>query len=345
MALHPLAGYPGLYVLAPSMVETPPGSGLYTTLDLPETPPGSGLYALGVDRGFAPLLTVYSEERPPGMPSERVPGYYGPIWKATVGAPYVEVLFEEFDPATVTVTVHRSSGGRDQEVRGAIRAPVAGSLTRLDHEVGTGVESTYWAEMFDGAGLPLGFTAPAVVTVIDPDTWVHNPLNPQESIRVRLLRGAAKELHRPSSGTVFYPEGRTVGVLISGARQGLTGVDLTFYTATFADADRLQGMLGGYSTRRVPVLCIRTPPPMRIPRPLFAAVLDAGEIDIAVSTGREHLAWKITGDEVAPPAPALFVPLLTRADLNAFYATRAELNSDNLTRLAVNRRYDLAGTV
>jgi hypothetical protein len=84
---------------------------------------------------------------------------------------------------------------------------------------------------------------------------------------------------------------------------------------------------------------------MRLPRPLFTDVLDLKErsIDLHIAGGT-RTEFVTTGDEAAPPTPALVIPLLTRADLNAYYATRSALNADNLTRLGVNTRYDLAGT-
>ena len=259
-------------------------------------------------------------------------------------APRAEVLFTTFAPGTATVTVYRLAEGREYQVRGAVNAAVAGSLSRIDSEVPFGVPATYRAEMFDAAGMSLGFTDSGAVTLNVAETWVHNPLDPTGAVKVVFLQGSAKSIRRPSAGKVFYPEGRTVGVVISGARSGVTGIPLPVMTETFADADKIQAMLGGYGGRTVPVLCFRTPPPMRIPRPFFVAVMDAAETDIAVSAGDEALSWEIEGDEVAPPAPGLFVPLLTNADINAFYATNAALNAGNLTNLDVNRRYELANS-
>jgi hypothetical protein len=115
---------------------------------------------------------------------------------------------------------------------------------------------------------------------------------------------------------------------------------------SIADADRFSALVGDYTTTTVPVLCFRvgTSVRVRLPRPLFAAVMDPREVDLNYVDGGENIAYAIEGDEVAPPTPALVIPLLTRADLNAYYAQRADLDADNLTRLAVNRRYDLAGT-
>jgi hypothetical protein len=48
--------------------------------------------------------------------------------------------------------VYRLAAGREYLVRGAVKAPVAGALSRIDFEVPFGVEVTYRAEMFDSAG-------------------------------------------------------------------------------------------------------------------------------------------------------------------------------------------------
>lgn len=78
--------------------------------------------------------------------------------------------------------------------------------------------------------------------------------------------------------------------------------------------------------------------------PLFLGVLDIPEEDVSVRYGGEKTVQRIEGDEVDPPIPGLFVPLLTRADLNAFFTSRSALNSAGLTRSDINRLYSLAGT-
>lgn len=258
--------------------------------------------------------------------------------------PRVEVLFTSFVTGTVTVTVYRLAEGREYRVRSAVRASTAGSLARVDFEVPFGIEATYRAEMFDAAGQSLGFTDTASVTLDVSDTWVHNPLSPAGAVKVTMLHGAAASLSRPVEGEIFYPQGRKVGVVISGQRRGLSGADLNCLTETIEDADKFAALVGDYTTTTVPVLCFRVGGRMRVPKPLFAAVLDPREVDVDFHLGGESIRWDVTGDEVSPPTPALVVPLLTRADINAFYATRAAVKADNLTRLSVNRRYDLAGT-
>lgn len=275
---------------------------------------------------YEPTLTVYTDPSP---------------------MPRVEVLFSSLDPDAAFVTVYRLAEGREYKVRGAVKAPTVGSLTRIDSEVPFGIPVTYRAEMFDSSGVSLGFTGTASATLDVDETWVHNPLDPSGGVRVDLRSSAGAELVRPTDGDVFYPLGRRVGVVISGQRRGLVGVPVDMVVDSVEQADKVQALLGTYATTTVPVLCIRTAADLRLrfPRPLFVAVLTARELDINYTLGTgSTIAFQMTGDEVSPPAAGIIIPLLTRADINAYYATNAAIAADNLTRLDVNRRYDLAGS-
>lgn len=86
----------------------------------------------------APVLTVFTDAAP---------------------CPRVEVFFPSFDVGTVSVTVYRFAGGREFQVRGAVRAATAGALSRVDFEVPFNEPVSYRAEQFDAAGVSLGFTA------------------------------------------------------------------------------------------------------------------------------------------------------------------------------------------
>jgi len=260
--------------------------------------------------------------------------------------PRVEVLFTSFVALTAFVDVYRLAEGREYKVRSAVKAATAGALTRIDFEVPFGIPVTYRAEMFDAAGVSLGFTDTTSVLLDVDETWVHNPLNPAGAVRVTMADSAADSLSRPVSGALFHPEGRRVGVVIGGAKQGLRGVNLDCYTLTDADTDSFAALTGTYNSTTVPVLCFRIPATMkmRIPRPLFAAVLDPTEVAFDLRMGGSAVMWQSTGDEVSPPTPALVVPLLTNADINANFATNAALNAAHLNNLAINRRYDLAGS-
>lgn len=274
---------------------------------------------------YEPTLTVYTDANP---------------------MPRVEVLFPALDPDAAFVTVYRMAEGREYKVRGAVKAPTVGTLTRIDSEVPFGIPVTYRAEMFDSSQNSLGFTGATSGTVDSTDTWVHNPLDPSGGVRVTFLSSAAKDLSRPVEGSTFYPLGRRVGVVISGQRRGLSGVVLDCLTDSISDANKFAALVGSYSTTTVPVMCFRvgSNSTMRIPRVFFVSVLDPREREIDLHSGGSAIEWGLMGDEVSPPAAGIIIPLLTRADINAYYATNAALAADNLTRLDVNRRYDLAGS-
>jgi hypothetical protein len=259
--------------------------------------------------------------------------------------PRVEVLFSSFAPGTARITVYRRSQRRSYEVRGAIDVPVAGAYSRIDLEVPFGIEFSYYAFMTDAAGNSLGSTSPSFITMNVAETWVHNPLDPQGATTVAFRGRAARSLVRPSEGEVVYPMGRTVGVLVSGQRRGLSNVDLTVVTDTLDQVDRLQEMLGGYGSTLTPILCISvgTYDQIRLPRPFFAAVLSASEQDDNYVLGGEMITTEMQGSEVSPPAPGIYISLLKRDDIDAFYPTRADIDAGNAMRIDIDRRYELIG--
>lgn len=279
-----------------------------------------------------------------------VPVVYTPTLNVSTDAapcPRVEVLYTAFAPGTATVDVYRVAGGRSYLVRGAVKAVVAGGLSRVDFEVPFGVPVQYRAEMFDSSGASLGFTNTATTIVDVTETWVHNPLDPQGATTVAFRRNALQDIERPLEADVVWPTGRVVGVIIAGQRRGIQDAALDVIVDSVEQADLLQAMLGDYERRTTPVICFRVGANdrVRIPKPFFAGILKFSEQDqnYAIGTG-EKIAYSIQGSEVAPPTPALVVPLLTRADLNAAFATRAALNAFFLSRLDANRAYALAGT-
>jgi len=273
----------------------------------------------------APELTAYVDDAP---------------------CPRVEVFFDDLDPDTERVTVYRTAKGREHQVRGMVNAAALGTFTRLDFEVPLGVAASYRAEMFDGDGLSLGFTPAASITITSPDSWMHNPLDPQGAVRVRLLEGTAATLERKVPVTFSRPIGRRVAVALAEPRQGLTGLAVNVYAPDLDTADRVQALLGDYTTTTVPVICLRVgarDEPMRIPRPLFLGVASIVEKDVGVRHDLGITRQEMTGEESAPPVPGLIVPLLTRADIDAYYATRDAIDAAYLRRVDIDRDYSLAG--
>jgi hypothetical protein len=302
---------------------------------------------------YAPSLTTYTDADP---------------------CPRVEVFFEEFDPAAVAVTVYRTAAGREYRVRGAVNAPTAGTLTRIDFECPFNIPVTYRAEMFDADGLTLGFTdattLPDIIDGLFPgddllpggdifpyetitgaglyslDTWLHNPLDPHGAVKVQLLPSTAGKISRPVPGSVSYPRGRRVGVVLAEPRRGVAGLQFDVHATDLDTADKVQALIGTYSTTTTPVVCIRLGGDdvrMRVPKPLFLGVMDIVEEDVTTRWGGGDTYQRMSGDEVAPPIPGLFIPLLTAADINVSFATAAVLNASASQAFEINRRYDLAG--
>ncbi|WP_396657102.1 hypothetical protein [Microbacterium oxydans] len=259
-------------------------------------------------------------------------------------APFVEVFIDDLVPEAASVTVYRLAAGREFQMRGAVRAATAGAFTRIDFEVPFNTTVTYRAELFDAAGVSLGFTDSASIVLDVAESWMHNPLDPAGGVRVFFADDDGWSVTRPTPGVVSRPLGRSVGVVLSEPRYGVTGARLTVRTSGDEDADRVQAMVGGRGMP--PVVCLRlgsADQRLRLPQPLFLSTLTVAEMDMDHRWGGSELAHRIEGDEVDPPIPGLFVPLLTAADINVSFATAAVLNSGHLTASDVNRRYDLAG--
>ena len=263
----------------------------------------------------------------------------------STAVPAVEVWEDGLLAGTVSVTLWRLSDGREDRVRGAIQRPVAGELTHIDYEVPLDTSVTYRAECFDTTGQQLGFTDGVETTVPGQGCWVHNPLDPLGGIRVDLLGRAAQDIQAPNLGEIYRIPGQRVGVFLAGAQAGLTGLDVSLATDSVADRDAMLEMLGRGSKDLPPILCFRPSGEylVAIPKLLYAVVPNFSVQDVTVQlTGDGVTHFVGEGTEVAPPAPGLFVPLLTYSDVDAAYATYAALRADNLTYGSLNRRYDLA---
>lgn len=261
------------------------------------------------------------------------------------GVPKVEVLVTDLDAGIASVTAYRLANGFDLEVRGIIRAAVSSAGSWIDFEV-PAQQATYRVEFFDSDGMSLGLSESVTVTLGYADCWMQNPLAPDGAVKVELLDTAGGVLSRPVPGSMVYPKGRRVGVAVGQPRRGLANTVFDVICRDLDTADRIQAFLGSQGNTLPPVICIRPGVEyagLRVHSPLYLAVFDIPEEGIDVKWGGTWTRQRIQGDEAAPPAPGIFIPLLRRMDLNAYYASRADLNADNLTRLAVNRRYDIAG--
>ncbi|AGW41746.1 excinuclease ABC subunit C [Leifsonia xyli subsp. cynodontis DSM 46306] len=275
---------------------------------------------------------------------------YAPTLTAFTDAnPGVRVLvtFSALASGTQTINVYRTAEGRRFKVRGGVNLYAVGGVAVMDFEVPLGVAATYQAEQFDSSGLSLGFTDATSVTVstsgVFTDTSqaiLHQPLSPSLSIIANLDASTAADVANVVPGSLTYPEGATVGTWIGGRRQGISGLALTVKAQSYADADEFRNMFGGYTTDFPAVLCVRTAPPVRLPRVLFASVDMVHE---SVDYINSLVTFALTVNEVAPPAPGLIIPTLRREDLDVAYATRGAGDAAYATRLSRDTDYSKAG--
>jgi hypothetical protein len=259
--------------------------------------------------------------------------------------PSVQVRVTDVLPATVTINLYRIADGRTALVRGGIRKYAVGGTSVIDWEAPFGVPITYRAEMFsDAAGTEsLGLTSSSDTVLEVTDTWVQQPLNPYLSVRALRLQGTAASRVRTTPGDLVYVQGAEVATWIGSQRRGLSDSAWDLYVDSTVDADRMQTVFGAYGTSQSAVVCIRTPPPMRVPRTLYLAVDSLTETDVDVQNGGEAVRYTFTGTEARPPAPGLVAATLRRDDIDAAYPTRAERASAYLTRTDRDSDFTLAG--
>jgi hypothetical protein len=255
-------------------------------------------------------------------------------------APRALVAITDTPPAAQTVNLYRTAEGRTMEVRGGVNLYSVGGVTVMDFEPPFGVPATYQAEMFTTVGVSLGFTNPGTVTLAVSDTWVHQPLSPTIAVKAHLMMDSANDMVRPAPGGVYWTEGATVGRIIGGQRTGLQGTAIHLRMGSAADVDKLSSMFGGYSSDFPAVVCIRTPPTIRLPRVLFAGCLDPHEV---VAGNYALLTWQMVINEVSPPTPGLVLPTLRMKDIDFPYATMNAQDAAYATNLAQDSDYSLAG--
>ena len=169
---------------------------------------------------------------------------------------------------------------------------------------------------------------------------------PRAGTPVMWTDSALRDIDRPTDSEVVFARGATYGTAVGSARRGIVGVNLEMATDTLEQADKVQALLGSPGNELPPVLCVRKGAGegfARIPATLFVHVGSINEMDFTVRFGGENVVHQTSGTEVRPPAKKLGTPLLTLADLDAFYATLGAIDADNLTLGDIDRRWDLAG--
>jgi hypothetical protein len=257
--------------------------------------------------------------------------------------PHVEITVEGILAGAVTATLYRVTDERTMRVRGLVNVPAAGGFGGIDTEVPFQQTVTYRAEFFDADGLTLGFGDSGSTGVDYVGTVIHQPLDPARSVDPILAQGAVKTLSRPFDGDTIRPIGRSVPVYIGTGRGGLTDLILDSITLTDAQAAAMQSVFGGYDgDEQFPVICFRSSLPTGLPGVLFA-VVQKPTAEPYAAYGDSAVMWRLTGQEVAPPAEGVVRPLLTYEDLENAYSSYSEIESTYLTYLDAETDFDLAG--
>lgn len=259
--------------------------------------------------------------------------------------PSVQVVVSDVLPTTVVINLYRVADGRQSLVRGGIQKYAVGGATVIDWEAPFGVEISYRAEMFSDAAATqsLGFTDASTTVLEVAETWIHQPLNPSVSVAVLRLSKTATDISRETPGDLMYAEGAEVATWVGGTRRGISAVPFEVLTESLTDADKLQAVFGRSGATQSAVVCIRTPPPMRIPRTFYAAVSEVHEESVDVQNGGELIRFTFNATEARPPAPGLVAAVLRRMDIDFTYPTRDARSSAYLTRLDRDSDFSLAG--
>lgn len=262
------------------------------------------------------------------------------------GNPGVQVDFPSLDPACAAITVQRNQGGRTFNVRGLTNKVTAGTATGIDYEVGLGTPATYRAVMFDAAGNSLGYTDASGVQLDVAGTYIHQPLNPRLWVKARVQVATSQSVQFVAPGTFTTPEGAAVGVWIGGKRTGIQNLQFQFRVASGDDGDTFLSMFGDYESDYPAVICVRTPPPVRLPRTLFLGPSNYGLYPGPIENAQANFTfvqYSMVSNEVQPPTPGLVVPLLSYADMNAAFATIGDFNAAYASYYAANSDYSKSG--
>lgn len=236
--------------------------------------------------------------------------------------PGVEIYFATLDGDAATITVWRIADGVREEVRGALRASVAGDFVVTDWEAPFGVEITYVGEIYDAGGASVS-GAQASIMIDVQDVWFQDQVDPELSFSLRfaedtaawLLRGSVAQIARTRRTTKQFVFGRPRPFLQNFGLGAIESLAVSVLTET---EQHMQTML---ALAQVSPIVVRTPPAFAsLPRVLSADVPRpiAEPFDQGNGDAFSHV-WLLTLDEVEPVSKALIRPLVTWGDWEAAF--------------------------
>lgn len=258
--------------------------------------------------------------------------------------PHAQITFTTVDPAAITATVYRNTGGRVYRVRRGIDVAAAGGFSLIDDEAPFIGTMTYNAEMFNATGAPIGYTDPSpAVSLNYSGTIIHNPVDSSRNAKVTILDGTADRLMRPYRGDFAHPILRHNPVWIGRGRGGLTGIPLALMT-TGVETDALRAVFGEYEDTQGAVVCYRSSVDTGLPGTLFLVVPEP-EYRHLVNDPDKATVWAMVGTETSPPVESIGYAPLSYGDLEASFTTYSTLEAYKGTYRGLESAYELIGVV
>lgn len=253
---------------------------------------------------------------------------FEPILTGTLfPSPRVRVDFDAVAVGTTRARVERTAGGIVLTVRDGGNVFAAGGFTITDFEPPLGVQVSYRAEMFDSAGLSLGFTGSTVVELFGEVGWVwfSDPYDPSIAVYVQQADTFAAGIARARPAQRHSVSGRTVALY--GPDGLIEGVDLAVYTMSDEVAASLRTVLAsGF-------VLVRTMPPVAVPRLLYVFVPQRSEVGLNIRHGGQFTRWEMTGDELSPTDVGVALPPVSYQIYMDAFATYAAAMSTYSTYL------------
>lgn len=253
----------------------------------------SSTYTTTLDGGSA--STLFPPEAPTLTPYvDRAPG------------PRVVVNVTEVFPGTVTATLHRRYDDEDDVVPGADGIAAVGGFVRTDYYPPIGVVVIYQVEMFDLNGASLGYGAESATVLAVPGStaWVTSPTDPTLSVMVDMADDAGSSITHDVVYSAHQIGGRKV--VISEFDYGLTGLPMSFWVASVADARVVDGIVED----GLGLMVFRVAPPMEVPRLLYAIGIPSRQ-ETNLPAGVEDTYFDLTVEEGAAPSTVLLAAVLS----------------------------------
>lgn len=240
--------------------------------------------------------------------------------------PRAVISFTDMHPLAVTADVYRIAGTDDPVIipGGDTVSALGGQLVRTDYYAPFGIPIQYRAESFDASGTSLGYTAVASITLPVAFTLLSSPYDPKLCVVIDPDENAAAELTNPALATVHEFQGRRI-VLVE-SQLGLDQVDMSFWTDTLQQDAAVRSIFKASGN----FVVIRTPPPMPVPRVMYAYGTPKRS-DTNLPGGFEEFFWNFIAQEVSSPSTVLLVSVNTYNLYTSYYPTYSAFKAANLT--------------